>query len=60
MAVELEKYQDILAELGEHASEVLRASWDIGLYRASAATFRARHYGGWIPFRGIALCLWCI
>ena len=28
MAVELEKYQDILAELGEHASEVLRASWD--------------------------------
>ncbi|HUY02086.1 MAG TPA: VWA domain-containing protein [Rhodocyclaceae bacterium] len=28
MAVELEKYQDILAELGEHAGEVLRASWD--------------------------------
>ncbi|ACH83608.1 MULTISPECIES: nitric oxide reductase activation protein NorD [Acidithiobacillus] len=28
MAVELEKYQDILAELGEHAVEVLRASWD--------------------------------
>ncbi|MHB8389377.1 MAG: VWA domain-containing protein [Acidobacteriaceae bacterium] len=27
MAVELEKYQDILDELGEHASEVLRASW---------------------------------
>ncbi|MBU2828709.1 hypothetical protein [Acidithiobacillus ferriphilus] len=41
MAVELEKYQDILAELGAHASEVLRASWDIGLYRASAATLRA-------------------
>ncbi|OIQ92971.1 von Willebrand factor type A domain protein [mine drainage metagenome] len=28
MAVELEKYQDILDELGEHAGEVLRASWD--------------------------------
>ncbi|NNM69521.1 MAG: VWA domain-containing protein, partial [Gallionella sp.] len=27
MAVELEKYQDILDELGEHAGEVLRASW---------------------------------
>ncbi|XXG30916.1 MAG: VWA domain-containing protein [Ferrovum myxofaciens] len=27
MAIELEKYQDILDELGEHASEVLRASW---------------------------------
>lgn len=27
MAVELEKYQEILDELGEHASEVLRASW---------------------------------
>ena len=27
MAVELEKYQDILDEIGEHASEVLRASW---------------------------------
>ncbi|MHB1280046.1 MAG: VWA domain-containing protein [Acidithiobacillus sp.] len=27
MAVELEKYQDILNELGEHAGEVLRASW---------------------------------
>ena len=27
MAVELEKYQDILDELGEHASEILRASW---------------------------------
>ncbi len=28
MAVELEKYQDILDELGEHAGEVLRAAWD--------------------------------
>ena len=28
MAVELEKYQDILDEIGEHAGEVLRASWD--------------------------------
>ena len=28
MAVELEKYQDILDELGEHANEVLHASWD--------------------------------
>lgn len=27
MAVELEKYQDILDELGEQAGEVLRASW---------------------------------
>ena len=27
MAIELEKYQDILDELGEHAGEVLRASW---------------------------------
>jgi len=27
MAVELEKYKDILDELGDHASEVLRASW---------------------------------
>ena len=27
MAVELEKYQDILDELGDHAGEVLRASW---------------------------------
>ena len=27
MAVELENYQDILDELGEHAGEVLRASW---------------------------------
>ena len=27
MAVDLEKYQDILDELGEHAGEVLRASW---------------------------------
>lgn len=27
MAVELEKYQDILDELGEHAEEMLRASW---------------------------------
>ena len=27
MAVELEKYQDILDELGEHAGEVLRAAW---------------------------------
>lgn len=27
MAVQLEKYQDILDELGDHASEVLRASW---------------------------------
>ncbi|MHB0990974.1 MAG: VWA domain-containing protein [Burkholderiales bacterium] len=27
MTVELEKYQDILDELGEHAGEVLRASW---------------------------------
>ncbi|KRH79760.1 von Willebrand factor type A domain protein [Ferrovum sp. JA12] len=27
MAVELENYQDILEELGEHAGEVLRASW---------------------------------
>ncbi len=27
MAVELEKYQDLLDELGEHAGEVLRASW---------------------------------
>ncbi|TCV89589.1 nitric oxide reductase activation protein NorD [Sulfurirhabdus autotrophica] len=27
MSVELEKYQDILDELGEHAGEVLRASW---------------------------------
>ena len=27
MAVELEKYQDILDELGEHAGEILRASW---------------------------------
>lgn len=27
MAVELEKYQDILNDLGEHAGEVLRASW---------------------------------
>jgi nitric oxide reductase NorD protein len=27
MAVELEKYQDILDELGEHAGEALRASW---------------------------------
>lgn len=27
MAVELEKYQDILDDLGEHAGEVLRASW---------------------------------
>ena len=27
MAVELEQYQDILDELGEHAGEVLRASW---------------------------------
>lgn len=27
MAVELEKYQDILDDLGEHAAEVLRASW---------------------------------
>ncbi len=28
MAVELVKYQDILDELGEHANEVLHASWD--------------------------------
>ena len=28
MAVELEKYQDLLDELGEHAGEVLHASWD--------------------------------
>ena len=28
MAVEREKYQDILDELGEHAGEVLRAAWD--------------------------------
>ena len=28
MAVELERYQDMLDELGEHAGEVLRASWD--------------------------------
>ncbi len=28
MAIELEKYQDILDELGEHAGGVLRASWD--------------------------------
>jgi hypothetical protein len=28
MAVELANYQDILDELGEHANEVLRASWD--------------------------------
>ncbi len=28
MAVELEKYQDILDELGEQAAEVLHASWD--------------------------------
>ena len=27
MAVELEKYQHILDELGDHAAEVLRASW---------------------------------
>ena len=27
MAVELEKYQDILDELGDHAGEILRASW---------------------------------
>ena len=27
MAVELEKYQDVLDELGDHAGEVLRASW---------------------------------
>ena len=27
MAVELEKYQNILDELGDHTSEVLRASW---------------------------------
>ena len=27
MAVELEKYQDILDELGDHAGELLRASW---------------------------------
>ena len=27
MAIELEKYQDILDELGEHAGGVLRASW---------------------------------
>ena len=27
MVVELEKYQDILDELGEHAGEILRASW---------------------------------
>ena len=27
MAIELEKYQDILDELGDHAGEVLRASW---------------------------------
>jgi len=27
MALELDKYQDILDELGEHAGEVLRASW---------------------------------
>ena len=27
MTVELEKYQDILDELGEHAGDVLRASW---------------------------------
>ncbi len=27
MAIELEKYQEILDELGEHAGEVLRASW---------------------------------
>ena len=27
MAVELEKYQNILDELGDHAGEVLRASW---------------------------------
>lgn len=27
MAVELEKYRDILDELGDHAGEVLRASW---------------------------------
>ena len=27
MAIELEKHQDILDELGEHAGEVLRASW---------------------------------
>ena len=27
MVVELEKYQDILDELGDHAGEVLRASW---------------------------------
>jgi nitric oxide reductase NorD protein len=28
MAVELDRYQDVLDELGEHAHEVLRASWD--------------------------------
>ncbi|MHB8296140.1 MAG: VWA domain-containing protein [Acidimicrobiales bacterium] len=28
MAIQLEQYQDILDELGEHAGEVLRASWD--------------------------------
>lgn len=27
MTIELDKYQDILDELGEHAGEVLRASW---------------------------------
>jgi len=27
MAVDLEKYQDVLDELGDHAAEVLRASW---------------------------------
>jgi nitric oxide reductase NorD protein len=27
MAVELEKYQDILDDLGEHSAEILRASW---------------------------------
>ena len=27
MAIELDKYQDILDDLGEHSAEILRASW---------------------------------
>lgn len=39
MAVELERYQDMLDELGEHAGEVLRASWD-----EAARVFSPRGY----------------
>ena len=49
--VELEKYQDILDELGDHSAEVLRASWNEAARVFSPRGLEAylRGTDGWAP-----------